>query len=218
MAAEPRVPRQSLFVKRAFTLIELLVVIAIIAILASLLLPALANAKQRAVTIKCLNNFKQIGVASMLYVDENEDSLPQSVHEGLTNSWVQTLQPSLAGTNLHRCPSDQHPTRYYSYGVNDFVLPAPNGGGFTKFSAFPSPSDTFSMAEIPESESFDHFHFVEDGDYSVGTFAGSVAVKRHLGGANYLFVDGHAQRFPWTETKKELTTAGSRFVNPGATP
>ena len=192
--------------------------IAIIAILASLLLPAIANAKQRAVAIKCLNNLKQIGVASMLYVDENEDSLPQSVHEGLTNSWVQTLQPSLAGTNLHRCPTDKHLTRYYSYGVNDFVLPQPNGGGFTKFGAFPSPSDTFIMAEIPESESFDHFHFVEDGDYSVPTFAGSVAVKRHMDGANYLFVDGHAQRLSWLETKKELTTAGSRFVNPGAPP
>jgi prepilin-type N-terminal cleavage/methylation domain-containing protein/prepilin-type processing-associated H-X9-DG protein len=203
---------------RAFTLVELLVVIAIIAILAALLLPALAQAKQRAVTIKCLSNLKQIGIASVIYVDDNEDSLPQSVHEGLSNSWVQTLQPLLAGTNLHRCPSDENLARYYSYGVNDYVLPQPNGGGFTKYSSFPSPSDTFIMAEIPEGASFDHFHFVEDADYSVPTFAGSVAVKRHLDGANYLFVDGHAQRLSWAQTKKELTTAGSRFVNPGATP
>jgi prepilin-type processing-associated H-X9-DG protein len=151
-------------------------------------------------------------------MDENEDSLPQSVHEGLTNSWVQTLQDSLSGTNLHRCPMDPSLTRYYSYGVNDFVLPTPNGGGYTKYSTFPSPSDTFMMAEIPNGENFDHFHFVEDGDYSVPTFAGSVAVKRHLDGANYLFVDGHAQRLSWTETKRELTVAGSRFVNPGGTP
>jgi len=208
--------------QRAFTLIELLVVIAIIAILAALLLPALGRAKQKALATACLSGVRQIGMGSRMYADENNDLLPRSAHQGA--SWVQTLQPYLAGTNLWRCPKDSNLNRFYSYALNDFLLPPPawfGGEDYSKTTRIPAPSETFWLGECADRYVFnDHFHFTEanDGSYVPVSFAGQVAVERHQSSASYLFADGHAQLLRWSLSQKQLTSVGSRFVNPAGNP
>ena len=204
--------------KRGFTLIELLVVIAILAIVASLLLPALSRSKQKAKAALCLNNLKELGLGCSLYALDNHDRLPETSHQ--TASWIGKLADYGLGS-VYVCPLDTNGmNRITSYAINDFLTPHPFGApqlDFSTFTAIPSPSDTLHLAELWGGEiGSDHFHFADaqGGGYSLLAFQSQVAVTLHQGGANYLFADGHVSNLTWPRVKALLPPSVTRFVQP----
>ncbi len=103
--------------KKGFTLIELLVVIAIIAILAAILFPVFAQAREKARQASCLSNMKQIGTAIVLYIDDYDETDPKarSTAGVPNNCWEGEIYPYVKNVNMYYCPS------YYT--KNDPSLP-----------------------------------------------------------------------------------------------
>jgi prepilin-type N-terminal cleavage/methylation domain-containing protein/prepilin-type processing-associated H-X9-DG protein len=176
--------------RSGFTLIELLVVIAIIAILAAILFPVFARAREKARQSSCLSQQKQIALGILMYAQDYDEEMPRQYTTNPTVRWMAYVMPYIKNYQLFTCPSDQ------SYSL-DPVNPGGDetiGIGYSVYfeygrsmSLIAKPSQTVLTADgtnfrvKPEGHSYENYALTR------------LVAFRHNGTANVTFVDGHGK-------------------------
>lgn len=194
--------------RKGFTLIELLVVIAITAILAAILFPVFAKAREKARQSTCLSNEKQLASAHSMYMQDWDGYTCPSYIDSVC--WVDLLVPYVKNTKIFFCPSRKYPNYNPSssnvgYGWNSYYLtysPPGRAAGYNKPTADEShiaePSDTILLADNPL--------FVQNGvtyNWYVADNTNKLPDCRHMDGCNVAFLDCHVR---WV-TKDFVSTA-----------
>lgn len=196
-----------------FTLIELLVAVAVIALLISIMLPALGRARDTGRVIVCLSQMRTLGTFAGMYSDEY-GQMPRSQHSAMahrTAPWGYAFYPYITGQdyvradasweavfNAHyRCPLDRRQSRW-SYGYNVyFELSTDETGGpsWRRATSAPMPSGTVLFGELNDLTTADHAmaHF-----WIRYNAPPEIDPTRHLGRTGVCFLDGHAESVPWT--------------------
>ena len=198
--------------KKAFTLIELLVVIAIIAILAAILFPVFARARENARRSSCQSNLKQIALGFKQYTQDYDELYVKFDTVAGTNGgmqyWAGALQPYLKSSQIFQCPSEtESPSAPATAASTDyFYNTVVSGNNETLFN---NSANTVLLTEGTGNINID------SATASSPVYLGTPpAYARHLDGSNFSFVDGHVK---WLQsTKATVGSMGSNIVTTGS--
>jgi prepilin-type N-terminal cleavage/methylation domain-containing protein/prepilin-type processing-associated H-X9-DG protein len=190
--------------RKGFTLIELLVVIAIIAILAAILFPVLAQARNKAQQNDCLSNVKQIQLSLIMYATDNDDTGPLELQgapypANYDMQWPSEVLPYIRNLQIFLCPSDPAPfalaagntVPVASYGRNDYF--DTNGTGLPEADIAYSAEMFSIMDAIDQDVEWDVTLAQARQDITPN---GTASTCRHNQGCNVGYLDGHAKWLP----------------------